>query len=206
MEEKIFTMDEVVTYLKIPKSTVYKLSQKGELPCFKIGKQLRFRKSSLDKWMTDRETTPQGKKEDLFIADTDESGSDKAQNILLIDDDKLVLKAVAKFLKTQGYSVELAENGKEALKKVEGRQFDLIIADVRMPGISGIETIREIRELHTSARRPSVPEIVITAYLDSQTEQEAKSLGITDCVYKPFTIKDFMDTVKKRLEFTPSSN
>ncbi|MCM8797822.1 MAG: helix-turn-helix domain-containing protein [Candidatus Omnitrophica bacterium] len=55
MEEEFFTLEEVSKYLKIPKSTLYKLSQQGKIPSCKIGKQLRFRKSSLDKWISQKE-------------------------------------------------------------------------------------------------------------------------------------------------------
>ena len=70
------------------------------------------------------------------------------KNILVIDDDKLVLKTIAKYLKNCGYLVTIASSGLEALDKIDTLPGipDLIISDIRMPGISGIETLRQIRE------------------------------------------------------------
>lgn len=186
MDDRFFTIDEVAKYLKIPKSTLYKLSEKGKIPSVKIGKQLRFRKSSLNQWLSEKENQ------------SDKDINAKAKNILLVDDDTLVLKTVGKLLRMHGYNVEPAESGEEALKKVGNCGFDLIIADVRMPGIDGIQTIQEIRQLQLSQNRSSIPEIIITGYMDTQKQQEAERLGITDYIYKPFATVDFIRTVKEK--------
>ncbi len=99
MEDKFFTLNEVTKYLKIPKSTLYKLSEKGQIPSVKIGKQLRFRKSSLNQWLSDKEG--RGAK----------NTSGRTKNILLVDDDTLVLKTVGNLLRTQGYNVAHAASG-----------------------------------------------------------------------------------------------
>lgn len=191
MEEKLFSIDEVSRYLKIPKSTLYKLSEKGLMPSCKIGKQLRFRKSSLDGWITEKES--------VSTSQTLEPGK-KAKAILLIDDDNLVLKTLTRFLNARGYQTESAESGEEALEKAEKLNFDLIIADVRMAGINGIETIKKIRELNTKRNRPNIPEIIITGYMDGEAEREAGRLGNVDYVYKPFAISDFIKTVQRKME------
>lgn len=200
MEDKFFTISEVTRYLKIPKSTLYKLSQKGKIPSVKIGKQLRFRKSSLDKWLSEREggfksQTP----ESFLVADTPKTVEQKAKYVLLVDDDELVLKTLAKFIKIYGYNVVLAKNGEEALRKVEELNFDLVIVDVRMPGIDGIETIKRIREIHQRKNKPAVPEIIITGYMDTQAQQEAERLGIADYIYKPFIISELLKAVKEKI-------
>ncbi len=199
MEERFFTLSEVTKYLKIPKSTIYKLSQKGKIPSVKIGKQLRFRKSSLDKWLTEKEGGPKvPAQESLLIPDSAKTVEQNPKQVLLIDDDELVLKTLANFLKIYGYNVELAKDGEEALKKAEELTFDLIIADVRMPGIDGIETIKRIRETLQRKNRPAVPEIIITGYMDTHAQQEAEKLGIADYIYKPFATVDFMRTVEEK--------
>lgn len=201
MEDKFFTIDEVAKYLRIPKSTIYKLSQKGQIPSCKIGKQLRFRKSSLDDWITEKEVKfiPLAATSSS-ITDKDRVSAQKPKRVLLIDDDRLVLNTLARFLKSQGYLVEPVASGKEALERIENLNFDLVIADVRMPGMDGIETIKRIREFRKRCHRANIPEIIITGYIDTQAEWQAKNLGITDYVYKPFAITDFIARVKKRLE------
>lgn len=189
-EEKFFTIYEVSNYLKIPKSTIYKLSQSGRLPSCKIGKQLRFKKSSIDKWLHEQET--RATKEKTVYA----------RSILLIDDDKLVLKALSRFLHMHGYNVEPAESGEEALEKITKHhiKIDLVITDIRMPGIDGIETIKRLREFHHKHHSRSVPEIVITGFMDQEAELEAEKLGIRDYIYKPFVTTEFIKTIEDRIE------
>jgi excisionase family DNA binding protein len=189
MQDNFLTVDEVVEYLKIPKSTIYKLTQNQELPFCKIGKQLRFKKESLDKWLSEKESSLKSYK----------VSSQKSKLVLVIDDDKLVLRSLARFLKSHGYELELAQNAEEALEKVKKMYFDLIITDIRMPEINGIETIKKIREINRKNKRLAVPELVITGYSDSKAERELEQLKITDCLYKPFATADFLSTVEKAL-------
>lgn len=191
MEDKLLSIGEVSKYLKIPKSTIYKLSRKGEIPSSKIGKQLRFRKSTVDIWLDSQENK--------YDTSRTRLPAHQSKNILLIDDDKLVLRTITRFLKQQGCSVDTASSGEEAIKKAEKLNFDLIIVDVRMPGLNGIETIKRIRTSYTKSNRQSAPEIVITGYLDPKAQREAEKIGITDYIYKPFAISDFIKSVKKKL-------
>ena len=196
MEDNLFTVEEVTKYLKIPKSTIYKLSQKGQIPSSKIGKQLRFKKSSLDKWLTEKESTTLS----LFTA-KNKTDDQRLKQVLLIDDDDLVLKTVAKFLKSHGYNVTVSQSGEDALEEVRKLNFDLIITDIRMPGIDGIETIKRIREFHAQNNRLNIPEIIITGFMDPEAQRQAEQLGIRDYLYKPFAINDFIKAIKEKIEF-----
>ncbi len=117
-----------------------------------------------------------------------------AKKILVIDDDRLVLRTLSKYLKDCGYFVIAASNGTEALEKAEDIAVDLIISDIRMPGMSGIEAIKRITQ------RNNVPAIVITGYAGDDSYQLDESLKINDFLYKPFEIDDFIKIVKKNLE------
>lgn len=205
MEDKFFTLNEVSAYLKIPKSTLYKLSETGKIPSVKIGKQLRFRKSSLDKWLMEKESICLSPEAPLSL-EPQNRANPTSKHILVIDDDELVLKTISKFLKLYGYSIELVKNGEDALEKVKSLNFDLIIADVRMSGMDGIETIEKIREFCRNLQQPLPQEVVITGYMDTQAEQRANKLGIEDYLYKPFALSDFLGTVKKKLGFYSGLN
>lgn len=196
MEEKFFTLQEISQYLNISKSTLYKLSQRKKIPSVKIGKQLRFRKSSIDNWLTEKELgalPPAG----AVI---------KPRFILLVDDDPLVLKTLSRFLVSRNFRVEAAQSGEEALEKAGKFNFDLLITDMKMPGIDGIGTIKGIRQIRSKGNKPPIPEIIITGYIDTKAQTEAESLGITDYLYKPFIISDFIQTVKEKLELSADSN
>jgi excisionase family DNA binding protein len=200
MDDSFFDTKEVSRYLKIPMGTIYKLSQKGEIPSVKIGKQLRFRKSSIDKWITQKEAGSKGRKDALISFPREvEPINSKGKHILLIDDDELVLRSIARFFESQGYNVEVAKSADEALEKMENSSYDLLITDIRMPGTNGLEAIKKIRELNNRYNRSLVPEVIITGYIDTKTEQEAEKLGITDYLYKPFAITDIMNVVQQKL-------
>lgn len=187
-DDKFLTIDEVVAYLNIPKSTIYKLSERNNLPSCKIGKQLRFKKSSLDEWLADKENKGMKK------------FSKRAPNILLIDDDKLILKSITRLLTAQGYSVEVTESGQEALERVQAKRFDLVISDVRMPGMDGIETIRRIRDITNKLNQPPIPEIIITGFIDVEAQKQAQDLGIIDFIHKPFATIDFIEAIARKFE------
>lgn len=197
-EEKFFTIEEVVRYLKIPKSTIYKLSQKGSIPSSKIGKQLRFRKSSLDKWLARKESGLESPARRVFSFT--ESANSKLKRVLLVDDDDLVLRSVATFLRGHGYNVVTAESGQKAVEEIKKLNFDLLIIDVRMPGMDGIETVKKIREFHAQNNRPDLPEIIISGYIDPEAQRQAAQLGITDYLHKPFAINEFIKAIKEKME------
>ncbi len=126
------------------------------------------------------------------------------KRILLVDDDPLVIKSVRKYLEASGYLVEAVQSGNEALEKAEKADFDLIISDVRMPGIDGVETLKRIKKLSLKHKKKEVPVIVVTGYVGKdEIFQKAEELGIVDCIYKPFELKNFSEAVKKNLEFPP---
>lgn len=122
-----------------------------------------------------------------------------AKNILLIDDDELVTGSLRLLLKNEGYSVDVARSGWEAIKKVERADFDLIIFDVRMPGIDGIETIKKIRDYLKGANKMPIPEILITGYADKEKYEEGVALNVGCYLYKPFDNDDLLRAVRENI-------
>jgi two-component system response regulator HydG/two-component system response regulator AtoC len=123
-----------------------------------------------------------------------------AKTILVIDDEELVTESLKKLLKREGYNVIIAKDGREALEQIREYNFNLIITDIRMPELNGIETIRNIRDYLNQKRRKSIPEILITGYSSENSIKEAQELKVADYIYKPFNIKDFLAIVKKNLK------
>ncbi len=127
-----------------------------------------------------------------------------SKKILIIDDDYLVLKTIDKYLKSYGYSIETAQSGVQAIEKIKKEIFDLIISDIRMPGMDGVETLKKISEFTLGRTKKRIPVIVITGYVGKDDiYKNAEELGVVECIYKPFEADEFIETVKKNLDFIP---
>ncbi|MDK2973547.1 MAG: two-component system, OmpR family, alkaline phosphatase synthesis response regulator PhoP [Candidatus Sumerlaeota bacterium] len=118
------------------------------------------------------------------------------KKILVIDDERDVLEVVRSVLKTKGYTVRCAEGGEEGLRQAESEAPDLIICDLMMPRISGLEVIKR---LHANPRFDSTPIIVLSAVgedSDKPTEFWARGLGVDDYITKPFDPLDLLGRVE----------
>lgn len=122
------------------------------------------------------------------------------KKILVVDDDKLILMTLKRLLIREGYQVTIALSGQWALKKVEDDGFDLIISDIKMPQMDGIETVKKIREFLTQHGKNQVPEIFITAYAKEDIYQEALALNAAGYIEKPFDVKTLVETVRGAIE------
>ena len=121
------------------------------------------------------------------------------KNILIIDDEGLVTKSLQKLLARQGYNAVVAASGEEAIEKFKAGSFHLVVSDVRMPQINGIETIERIRQLQKEAGKEPVPEILITGYADEDSYNKALNLKVADYIFKPFDTTQFLDAIKRNL-------
>jgi two-component system, response regulator, stage 0 sporulation protein F len=101
--------------------------------------------------------------------------------ILVVDDEAPVREVLTEYFATEGYAVEVAASGIEALTAIRDGRADLVLLDVRMPGLDGIQVLRRIREL-----TESVPVIMVTANEDVGLAKETLRLGAFDYVAKPF--------------------
>ena len=121
------------------------------------------------------------------------------KNILIIDDEEIITMSLKKLLKKEGYLATVVSSGEKAIEEVKNKDFNLIICDVWMPQLDGIETIKRIRSILKEQGRKPIPEIIITGYADEDKYKSAVDLKVADYVYKPFDINDFMEVVKKNL-------
>ena len=107
--------------------------------------------------------------------------------ILVVDDEAAVREVLTEYFATEGYAVEAAGSGVEALTAVRGGRADLVLLDVRMPGLDGVQVLRRIRELDEH-----VAVIMVTANEDVSLARETLKLGAFDYVAKPFDF-DYLD-------------
>jgi len=104
------------------------------------------------------------------------------KNILIIDDEELVTKSLLKLLRKEGYAAVIARSGQEAIEKVKETNFNLIICDVRMPEMDGIETIKQIRAYLEKSNKKLIPEVLITGYADEDKYKQALELKVADYI------------------------
>lgn len=117
------------------------------------------------------------------------------EKILIVDDEPLNLELLERELTAHDYTVESARNGEEALEKVAAFAPDLMLLDYMMPGISGLEVLKELRR-----RGRGLPVVMITAYKTNEREAEAMKEGVCDIVTKPFAADHILTVIKKVLE------
>jgi DNA-binding response OmpR family regulator len=115
--------------------------------------------------------------------------------ILVVDDEESIRNILSRRLKAEGYYCEAAADGAEALSKASKKSFDLVLADIKMPVMSGIELLSRMQTEH-----PDVSVLMITAVVDTKVAVEAMKMGAYDFVTKPFDLDDLGMRVRRALE------
>jgi len=115
--------------------------------------------------------------------------------ILIIDDEESIRKSLAAVLEENGYLVDTAENGREAIKKSETKIYNLALVDLRLPDMDGIELLTAMRET-----TPKMAKIVITGYPSLENAIEAVNRGADGYIVKPYTVEDLLRKIKEHLQ------
>lgn len=118
------------------------------------------------------------------------------EKILIVDDDKEIRRLIEIYLKSEGYDTQVAENGHEALKLVDKESFDLVILDIMMPIIDGIDACLKIREKH------NMPIIMLSAKSEDMDKIYGLTTGADDYITKPFNPLELIARVKSQLRRT----
>jgi DNA-binding NtrC family response regulator len=100
--------------------------------------------------------------------------------ILIVDDEPIVRESIRDWLQEAGYQVATAESGEEALEMIRTQDFSVLVLDVRLPGKTGINILKEVKAL-----KPEIKSIIITAYPSTELAVEAMKLGAVDYLIKP---------------------
>jgi DNA-binding NtrC family response regulator len=119
-----------------------------------------------------------------------------AQRILVVDDEQIIRESLSFILRKEGYNVEEAANGKDALVKHEANPFDIIITDIEMPEMKGVDLLKQIRQ-----RTPQTLVVVITAFGSLETAVLALREGAADYILKPINFDDLLYRVKKLCDY-----
>ncbi len=119
----------------------------------------------------------------------------KGRSILIVDDEKNILLTLSQSLEVLQLETDTAANGEEALAKLKEKNFSLILLDLRMPGIDGMEVLRQVRQI-----RPDILIIMISAYGTVELAVEAMKLGAVDFIQKPFSPEEVRALVSQVLD------
>lgn len=115
--------------------------------------------------------------------------------ILVVDDEQVIREVLADFLLMEGFQVATVADGEAALAELERRSYNLVISDLKMPGMGGLELLAALRE-----RFPDVVALIMTGYGTVETAIEAMKRGAYDYVLKPFKVEEVVHTVKRGLD------
>ena len=119
----------------------------------------------------------------------------KKTNILIVDDEIDLLETLGDIFESKGYNVTMVEDGSKALELLRKKYFDIILMDLKMPGISGVESFKEVKNLH-----PSAAIIMMTAGSVREEIKGAMGAGVDAVVDKPFNVKKLVATIESILE------
>jgi CheY-like chemotaxis protein len=104
------------------------------------------------------------------------------RRVLVVDDDPVVGQSFKRVLSGKGYVVITAEDGYEALAKLQEEKFDLVFTDLRMPGMTGLDVAERVK-----ARQPWTPVVIVTGYGSKTSEERARAAGVSDFLHKPLS-------------------
>jgi len=193
METTLMDIKQVAAYLKMNKMTIYKLARDGKIPAFKVTSEWRFKRDLIDAWLSKRLTGSDYLPEQpVAIIHPGE------KTALIVDDEAPIREFFTRML--TGYQVLTAGSGEEALEIIKKNRPDLVLLDIKMPGIDGIETLKRIKEFDKR-----IVVIMMSAHSTLENNFEAARLGAFTSIAKPFDVKDMQSIINSALNETASS-
>jgi excisionase family DNA binding protein len=197
MDETFLTTEEVLEYLQVNLRTVYRLIKAGKIPAVRVGRQWRFRKRDIDAWLDSQRPRGGGRATPAPAAPSTATPPREAAGrprILVVDDESSIRDLLSKTLAMADYDVDTATDGRSALERLRLYPYDLLIADLKMPGIDGLSVIREAKRL-----KADLPVIIITGYSTETAAIEAVNLGVSGYLTKPFRITEVLNKAARAM-------
>jgi excisionase family DNA binding protein len=186
-DEVFLTTEEVLAYLQVNLRTVYRLIKAGKIPAVRVGRQWRFRKRDIDAWLDSQRTQSGGAAAGMSVRHG-------RARVLVVDDEASIRDLLAKTLALAEYDVDTAADAATALSRVRTSEYDLLIADLRMPGMDGLTLVRQVKGI-----RAELPVIIITGFSSETSAIEAVNLGVAGYLRKPFRVPEVLAAAAKAL-------
>lgn len=190
-DEIFLTTEEVLEYLQVNLRTVYRLIKAGKIPAVRVGRQWRFRKRDIDAWLDAQR--PRGERAAAASAERPSRASDRPR-VLVVDDEASIRELLSKTLALAEYEVDTAPDGRAAIERLRLGHYDLLIADLKMPGLDGLSLIREAKRL-----KADLPVIIITGFSTESSAIEAVNLGVAGYLTKPFRVPQVLAAAARAL-------
>src|SRR5436309_4412875 len=195
MDETFLTTEEVLEYLQVNLRTVYRLIKAGKIPAVRVGRQWRFRKRDIDAWLDSQR--PRGGAvravPPATAAPRSSTGAARPR-VLVVDDEASIRDLLAKTLALAEYDVDVVPDGRSALEQMRMNPYDLLIADLKMPGMDGLAVIREAKRY-----KADLPVINITGFSSESSAIDALNLGVSGYLTKPFRVQKVLAAAAKAL-------
>lgn len=197
IDETFLTTEEVLEYLQVNLRTVYRLIKAGKIPAVRVGRQWRFRKRDIDAWLDSqrprggapRPTAPSPN----AVPPRSVTGTSRPR-VLVVDDEASIRDLLSKTLALAEYDVDVSPDGRSALERMRLYPYDLLIADLKMPGMDGLTVIREAKRY-----KSDLPVIIITGFSTESSAIEAVNIGVAGYLTKPFRVPQVLAAAAKAL-------
>jgi excisionase family DNA binding protein len=190
-DEIFLTTEEVLEYLQVNLRTVYRLIKAGKIPAVRVGRQWRFRKRDIDAWLDSQR--PRSDRAAIVPSDKPQGRAGRPR-ILVVDDESSIRELLSKTLALAEYEVDAAPDGRAALERLRLGHYDLLIADLKMPGMDGLTLIREAKRL-----KADLPVIIITGFSTESSAIEAVNTGVAGYLTKPFRVPQVLAAAARAL-------
>src|SRR5215213_3062087 len=194
IDETFLTTEEVLEYLQVNLRTVYRLIKAGKIPAVRVGRQWRFRKRDIDAWLDSQRPRSGARLPQPTTPPARPAGSTTRPRVLVVDDEASIRDLLAKTLALAEYDVDVAPDGRSALERMRLYPYDLLIADLKMPGMDGLAVIREAKRY-----KADLPVIIITGFSTESSAIEAVNLGVAGYLTKPFRVPQVLSAAAKAL-------
>jgi excisionase family DNA binding protein len=190
-DEIFLTTEEVLEYLQVNLRTVYRLIKAGKIPAVRVGRQWRFRKRDIDAWLDSQR--PRSDRPTAIPMDKPQGRAGRPR-ILVVDDESSIRELLSKTLALAEYEVDTAPDGRAGVERLRLGHYDLLIADLKMPGMDGLSLIREAKRF-----KADLPVIIITGFSTESSAIEAVNLGVAGYLTKPFRVPQVLAAAAKAL-------
>ncbi|MBM3772200.1 MAG: response regulator [Acidimicrobiia bacterium] len=196
IDETFLTTEEVLEYLQVNLRTVYRLIKAGKIPAVRVGRQWRFRKRDIDAWVDSQRARGSAMRAPSTAAapPSKPSAATERPRVLVVDDEASIRDLLSKTLALAEHDVDVAQDGRSALDRLRIYPYDLLIADLKMPGVDGLSVIREAKRY-----KANLPVIIITGFSTESSAIEAVNLGVAGYLTKPFLVPQVLAAAAKAL-------